>query len=306
MIGRAARLGRASMYITAMIRGAVLNGLAAARRSVASLSPAARQWLVFAAAIAVELSIFAVDFATGSELRLHTLYVFPVSIIALKCRRRYLQGFAFGMSMAFQLLTYSQQQISPREYVVDAAVAALSLLLAMTLAGMARDNHQRAVDLATSDELTGIANRRAFITALDAEIVRQRRHGGALSLAMIDLDGFKALNDTRGHRAGDDALRLLASILAQSVRSSDLCARIGGDEFAILMPGMPTLECNCFCNELTGEIARRMREAGFALTASIGFASFAVAPDSSLSAVEQADAAMYRVKVASRCAPRAR
>ncbi|GJJ04273.1 GGDEF domain-containing protein [Duganella rhizosphaerae] len=272
----------------------------AARRAYANLSHARQQWLVFSGALAVELAIFVVDYLTGSDIRLHTLYIFPVSVIALKCERRWLQGVAFAMSMVLQLVTYAQEKIPSIEYIVDASVAALSLLVAMTLAGMARINHQRAIDLATSDELTGIANRRAFIAALDAEIVRQRRSGRALSLAIIDLDGFKALNDTRGHGAGDDALRLLASILARSVRASDLPARFGGDEFAVLMPGMPAGECGHFCKQLTEEVAQRMVEAGFAITASIGFICFEAPPDSSLAAVAQADAAMYRVKEAGR------
>lgn len=278
-----------------------MNGLTkAVRWSLAKLSRAQRTWLLFGAAMAVELAIFMIDFLTGSDVRLHTLYIFPVSVIALKCEQRALQGAAFAASMAFQLVTYSQEKIPSFEYVIDASVAALSMLLAMTLAGMARINHQRAVDLSTSDELTGIANRRAFIAAVDAAIARQRRNGGALSIAMIDLDGFKVLNDTRGHRAGDNALRLLASTLTGAVRTSDAIARIGGDEFAMLMPGMAAAECGCFCQQLGDVIALRMIEAGFPITASIGFASFESPPDSSLAALALADAAMYRAKVARR------
>lgn len=274
--------------------------IGAMRCALRSQSPACRQALIFCGALLVELAIFGADILTGSAIRLHTLYVFPVSLVALECERRWFGGVALVAALAFQAVTFALKGMSVLDYVVDIAVAALALLLSMTLAGIARSSRQRAIDLATTDDLTGIANRRALIAAIDAEIVRQARYGGVLSLAVIDLDGFKALNDTRGHHAGDDALRLLASILRKNVRESDLTARTGGDEFAILMPAMPAEECGPFCRHLNLQIARGMAEAGFPLTASIGSASFDDPPPSTPAALDQADAAMYRVKAAHR------
>ena len=91
--------------------------------------------------------------------------------------------------------------------------------------------------LATVDQVTGIFNRRHFDDRLEAEIQRGRREGGNLALLMIDVDDFKALNDTRGHLYGDRVLREVGDILRRSVRSFDVCARYGGEEFVILMPG---------------------------------------------------------------------
>lgn len=79
------------------------------------------------------------------------------------------------------------------------------------------------------DELTGLANRRAFLERLGDEIARSRRHGAAFSLVLLDLDGLKDLNDTFGHQAGDGALRAFGRALADAVRAEDLVARIGGD-----------------------------------------------------------------------------
>ncbi len=301
--GRALAVQISGLIPAGSCKESLLNRMTdAARDAFANLSRAGQQWLFFGAALAVEVAIFIVDVLAGSGVRLHTLYSLPVSVIALKCERRWMRRTAFVMSMAFQMFTYWRDQIPWFEYILDASVAAVSLLLAMALAGMARVDHQRAVELATSDELTGIANRRAFFAAADAEIIRQKRRGGVLLLAVLDLDGFKLLNDTRGHRAGDDALRLLSSILVRSVRISDTPARVGGDEFAMLMPGMPEEECGAFCKEITDEIARSMAAAGFPITASVGFASFDAPPASSTAAVAQADAAMYCVKLAARCA----
>jgi diguanylate cyclase (GGDEF)-like protein/putative nucleotidyltransferase with HDIG domain len=90
--------------------------------------------------------------------------------------------------------------------------------------------------LAARDPLTGLLNRREFDAALTREIERCRRHGGAWSLVLLDLDGFKHINDAKGHSAGDRALREAANALSAACRASDLAFRIGGDEFALLLP----------------------------------------------------------------------
>ena len=86
------------------------------------------------------------------------------------------------------------------------------------------------------DPLTGLFNRRAYDEELQVEVARAQRHNRTLTLALLDLDGFKAVNDLQGHPAGDSVLRHVASVLTRSVRLMDRCFRIGGDEFAILLP----------------------------------------------------------------------
>jgi diguanylate cyclase (GGDEF)-like protein len=89
---------------------------------------------------------------------------------------------------------------------------------------------------AVTDELTGLANRRRFLSQLDAEISRSRRSGSPLGLVLADLDDFKRINDTYGHEAGDVALRSFAEILETMARDIDLPVRLGGEEFAVLLP----------------------------------------------------------------------
>ncbi|MFZ9889990.1 MAG: GGDEF domain-containing protein, partial [Myxococcota bacterium] len=101
-----------------------------------------------------------------------------------------------------------------------------------------RAENQRLASLAYRDPLTGLRNRRCFSERLDEELRRMRRHGeGSLSLLLIDLNGFKRLNDTRGHAAGDAALIAVGRTLEAMVRTEDLVCRLGGDEFAVLLPG---------------------------------------------------------------------
>jgi len=97
----------------------------------------------------------------------------------------------------------------------------------------------RLVDLSSRDALTGLANRRSFELALAREVDRVARSGESALLLMVDIDHFKQVNDLHGHAAGDLVIRAVAQALADSVRPMDLVARIGGEEFAVLLPNCP-------------------------------------------------------------------
>ena len=161
-------------------------------------------------------------------------------------------------------------------------------------------------ELSATDGLTGIANRRAFDTALTAEWARAAREGTDLGLLMIDVDHFKAYNDGYGHPAGDDCLRLIAQVTASMVRRSpDLAARFGGEEFVAILPGTSA--------EGALEVAERIRAAIYAanlahqysafgrVTVSIGTVSLAPHPDTNPHAlIDVADKALYAAKKAGR------
>ena len=122
---------------------------------------------------------------------------------------------------------------------VDRLFTASDLLFMAAVAdqvAIAIDRARQFASEARTDHLTGIANRREFERVMEREVALAERHGRRLSLMMIDLDNLKRINDRLGHSAGDGALKLVAQQLLRVVRASDLCARVGGDEFAVAMP----------------------------------------------------------------------
>ncbi len=159
--------------------------------------------------------------------------------------------------------------------------------------------HEEIYQLATHDALTGLYNRRHFMEVLDKEIARALRHGRDLALCIIDVDLFKPVNDTFGHIAGDEVLRRIAAVLRQHVRSDDIAARIGGEEFAVLLPEGGTGSAVAFAERLRQAIAATIFSPGGVprqITVSVGVAPLE-GPDGNRSRLlAAADAALYRAK----------
>ena len=156
----------------------------------------------------------------------------------------------------------------------------------------------RLRELAMIDSLTGVLNRRAFLDHADGEWVRHRRHGHALACAMIDVDGFKKINDTFGHAAGDAVLQHIGALVRAALRASDLPARLGGDEFIALMPETNLEGAMATAERLLGRVAARpltVLDQSFATTLSIGVAG-AESCGSLEELMARADAALYRAK----------
>lgn len=152
--------------------------------------------------------------------------------------------------------------------------------------------------MATTDGLTGIANRRNFDTALERELARAARNGDEVTLVMLDLDHFKQLNDTHGHQIGDEVLRQVADVLAADCRDFDTAARYGGEEFAVVLPGCTADEAGAAAERLRAIV--RQAPTFVPITASVGVATFPVHAPDAVSLVKAADEALYESKRAGR------
>ena len=149
--------------------------------------------------------------------------------------------------------------------------------------------------LAGLDELTGVANRRAFHEAAERELARRGRSGEPLSLIMLDLDGLKRLNDTHGHAAGDEAIVAAARAFGGELRGSDVLARLGGDEFAVLLPETDADGARFVAERLRVALEREV-VAGAALRTSAGVATLDGAGGELGILLAEADAALYGEK----------
>jgi diguanylate cyclase (GGDEF)-like protein len=147
---------------------------------------------------------------------------------------------------------------------------------------------------ALTDSLTGIRNHRAFEEDIVRTLADQRRHGRNLSLVMLDLDGLKAINDVQGHQAGDRAIKAVGNALSATVRASDSIYRIGGDEFAALLPDAAAWEAFNFAQRLHGALGSTA-----SITVSAGVAEASVR-SSRKGLIEQADIALLEAKSAGR------
>ncbi len=157
--------------------------------------------------------------------------------------------------------------------------------------------HEQLRDLAVTDTLTGLHNRRFFLERLDTELGRSRRSGRPFSVALADLDGFKAINDTYGHAAGDAALMRVAEVFRRSIREYDLAARFGGDEFILLLPETAAAQADMVLRRLDGTgISVTPDGTGPAVTVSWGAATWPGDGESGDVLINIADARLYAMK----------
>ena len=159
--------------------------------------------------------------------------------------------------------------------------------------------HEEIYQLATRDPLTDLCNRRHFIEQMEREIARALRHRRPLTICIIDVDLFKPVNDRYGHISGDEVLRQIADLVHHHARNDDIAARIGGEEFAVLLPECDAGAAYSFAERLRSAVAAATFSPGGEpqrITVSIGIADLSPVRDNRVRLMTAADAALYRAK----------
>jgi diguanylate cyclase (GGDEF)-like protein len=240
-----------------------------------------------------------IDYASGVDARVYPLYYIPIAVGTLWVSL--LLGLILaGLSTAFWALAMhlSDAGWGPGLFVFNTAMQTLSFVaIALLVASVAR-RLQVERGLSRSDALTALANRRAFFELAEVLLAGARRAGRPSTVVYLDLDSFKELNDQRGHREGDLALRTIGDVLRRSTRASDVAARLGGDEFALFLADTGAEAARQVLDRLVESLGAAMRARRWPITASIGALAFIEAPATIDEAVQAADALMYQAKQA--------
>ena len=271
----------------------------AARRVTARLAASLESWPPQTAAglsIGLVVAVGAAEISSGFEPSLFPLYVIPVALAAWAVRPR--TAYALAAVAVTLPIPFSALAGEPIGGAVIWSVSsnfALLAILVVLLTTLKRRLSDEAAFVAT-DTLTGLLSRGSFIEQLDAELSRAARYGRAFTLAYVDLDNFKAVNDLEGHDAGDELLRRVADALRFSTRQTDVLGRLGGDEFAAVLPETTGGATGSVLENLRKQLIQALSKGGWPVTVSIGAVTFEVPIDSSREALQVADMAMYSVK----------
>jgi diguanylate cyclase (GGDEF)-like protein len=239
------------------------------------------------------------DYLTGPRILLNIFYLLPVMLVAWAC----------GSSACGLIVAVGTFLVGPLEAMVtgfnsvslpvaiwNGAVRLSVFCIVLFLMAKVRTLMSKLEEQALVDELTGLANLRALRETGATEIERSRRFNHPLSLAYLDIDDFKAVNDRVGHAAGDRVLVALASVARATMRSIDTVVRVGGDEFVILMPETGDETALPLADRLRAAFSRAVKVEGVPITCSIGLASFRRSPASVDEMLATADELMYEAK----------
>lgn len=256
-----------------------------------------RDGTVLAVAVASLLAVGVAEWGTGSHFDFGLLYLIPISLVAWSLGVRpaaVLAALSAGIWAVVHVFVNGDGSVLAQVW--NGVTRLLVFLLVATLAATLKAALTRERKLARTDFLTALANRRAFAEAANAELKRSSRYRNPVTLAYFDIDDFKAINDGQGHESGDEVLRVVANALQASTRDSDVVARIGGDEFAILFPETEEEGGLTVLHALQKRVSAGLVSLDFPVTFSIGAVTFLSPPATSERMLEATDSLMYEAK----------
>jgi len=245
---------------------------------------------------AATLAVAALSYVAGPAVALPILYVLPVVAVAWFAGRA--AGAALSLGCAALWLAVDLVHgpaASDLPYWNTLIRIGALLVLTQFLAAL-----NVALQYARTDYLTGIANGRAFYDAAQSELARARRYGSAFTLVYLDVDDLHTVNERYGHYVGDALIRSVAATLRKSLRSTDLVARLGADDFAILLPETSAESAQAALRKLEVLLAESAQKSQWASSFSIGGVTFTSPPDTVEGALNRAEDLMYAAKKADR------
>ncbi|HBX68874.1 MAG TPA: GGDEF domain-containing protein [Chloroflexi bacterium] len=256
-----------------------------------------KKFLTFYSVVLVVL-LGIIDYLSGFELAFSLFYLLPVSISAWFVGRKsallisVLSTVSWFISDNLAGAVYSHSVIGLWNALVRLG---FFVIVAFLLTNLNLAIEQERI-LSRTDFLTGITNSRYFYELAFLELYRAKRYNHPITIAYLDLDNFKQVNDRFGHSAGDALLKVFAQTLRTNFRQTDIIARMGGDEFVVLLPETDANAAKAAVTKAQVSLLEMMQHNNWNVTVSIGVITFEVMPDSLDEALRQVDELMYSVK----------
>jgi len=235
---------------------------------------------------------------SGPDVSFLIFYTAPIILAAWYVGRNagFLMCAASGSSWVVVAVLTHEHYASPFIPYWNVSVLLGFILILSYIVSAFKRSLEKERELARTDYLTGTVNGRFFMELAEAEITRARRHGRPFTVAYMDVDDFKLVNDRFGHSAGDALLRTVAESVKGSVRAIDVVARLGGDEFAVLMPETDGHAAEVATRRIRRDLLEVARRNGWPVTYSIGVVTWDTPPHSVDEMLRTADDLMYAAK----------
>lgn len=254
--------------------------------------------IAFVLSLVSMFMIFYLDYLTGTDFDIKVVYIIPVLFITLNFKPfvAYMGSVIAASGSYVTDIIYDTNQISRIASYFHLINSILTFFIIVFILTILKKSYETERELARYDNLTGIPNQRYFFEFGEAEIERAKRFNQKISIAFIDCDNFKKINDKYGHLAADTLLIKISHVMKESIRKIDFIARIGGDEFAILLPQTDLKNAEIIIKRLKINLEKGINHKFKDVTFSIGVAVFNVPPNTLEKALHEADNLMYKVK----------